>query len=654
MRRAGAVRRAAVVAAVAVFALMLRVPVPVPVLAAGTIVHITGTLDPSAVVVGPGTTVTWRNDDQDRHRIRSTSGPTEFDSGDLDPGQSYSVTFSSLGTWQYLDDRNKDLSNYWGTVTVATAPTPAPSRPPGATDPPVTTTPPPPPGDIGMAGRAFSPANLTVDAGTAVRWRNNDGREHTVSARDGGFDSGIMRVGATFTRVFSTPGTFAYLCQIHPDMTGTITVRSAPGATPPPQPGPTPTPKPTPAPTSPPAGGSDVHLVDFAFDPKTLDIVAGTTVTWLNTGAALHTVTAADGSFDSGLLAAGTGRFSRRFATPGTYSYLCSLHPSMTATIRVSGPGGASPPPAPAPTPKPTAPPVAAGQPELRDFAFAPSAIRITPGTTITWINTGVAPHTVTDRAGAFDSGILNRGDTYSHTFATPGTFQLLCSIHPDMHATVTVAAPGATAPPPATPAPVATPPPGSGEVAIIDFDYAPGSLAVSVGTTVKWTNTGVAPHTVTAKDGSFDSGFLNKGEAFSHTFATEGVFEYICSIHPAMVGTVVVGAGVAGGPVGVPAGSAGPPADPSTGPSPSAGPSSSAVAEAVPGASGNPGASAPAGSTGQAPSNGPGLVAAGFGAVAGGHADQAQLGVIAALCFVAVFVFLVLLSVLAGVVERE
>ena len=87
------------------------------------------------------------------------------------------------------------------------------------------------------------------------------------------------------------------------------------------------------------------------------------------------------------------------------------------------------------------------------------------------------------------------------------------------------------------------TPPPDSGNVAIRDFDFAPQVVHVAVGTTVTWVNGGVAPHTVTAADGAFDSGFLNTGESFSRQFTAEGVVEYLCAIHPAMIGTVVVGA---------------------------------------------------------------------------------------------------------------
>jgi plastocyanin len=82
-----------------------------------------------------------------------------------------------------------------------------------------------------------------------------------------------------------------------------------------------------------------VSIVDFAFQPASVEIATGGTVTWTNTGQAPHTVTADDGSFDSGTLSPGA-TFSQTFATAGTFTYHCNIHPQMTATIIVGGPGG--------------------------------------------------------------------------------------------------------------------------------------------------------------------------------------------------------------------------------------------------------------------------------------------------------------------------
>jgi plastocyanin len=77
--------------------------------------------------------------------------------------------------------------------------------------------------------------------------------------------------------------------------------------------------------------------------------------------------------------------------------------------------------------------------------------------------------------------------------------------------------------------------------VQIINFAFAPASASVPVGGTVAWTNDDGAPHTATALDGSFDSGILDPGGAFSWTFESPGTFAYQCALHPQMQGEVVV-----------------------------------------------------------------------------------------------------------------
>ena len=85
---------------------------------------------------------------------------------------------------------------------------------------------------------AFKPERLSVPAGTAVTWKNEDASEHTVTSGDvkqatGGvsavpnstFESGSLKQDATFSFTFKTAGTFAYFCKIHPaTMRGEITV----------------------------------------------------------------------------------------------------------------------------------------------------------------------------------------------------------------------------------------------------------------------------------------------------------------------------------------------------------------------------------------------------------------------------------------------
>jgi nitrite reductase (NO-forming) len=71
--------------------------------------------------------------------------------------------------------------------------------------------------------------------------------------------------------------------------------------------------------------------------------------------------------------------------------------------------------------------------------------------------------------------------------------------------------------------------------------DYSVNVLTIKVGTTVTWTNDDNQLHTVTAVDGSFDSGFLDPGATFSYTFGEVGDFEYFCLPHPWMRARVVV-----------------------------------------------------------------------------------------------------------------
>ena len=84
-----------------------------------------------------------------------------------------------------------------------------------------------------------------------------------------------------------------------------------------------------------------VSIQDFSFNPGQITVAPGTTVTWTNEGPSPHTTTADDGSWDSGELQQGED-FSFTFDEPGTYTYHCSIHPDMTASVKVSGGGGTS------------------------------------------------------------------------------------------------------------------------------------------------------------------------------------------------------------------------------------------------------------------------------------------------------------------------
>jgi plastocyanin len=73
------------------------------------------------------------------------------------------------------------------------------------------------------------------------------------------------------------------------------------------------------------------------------------------------------------------------------------------------------------------------------------------------------------------------------------------------------------------------------------DFMFAPAAITVRAGTTVTWINRDEEPHTVVSDTGLFRSGALDTNQSFSFRFDKPGVYHYLCSIHPRMVGTVVV-----------------------------------------------------------------------------------------------------------------
>lgn len=79
---------------------------------------------------------------------------------------------------------------------------------------------------VAIKGFAFSPASLTVKAGTKVTWTNQDSDAHTVTSDGSGgpLNSKAMNTGDTFSYTFGRPGTYKYLCTIHPFMTATVTV----------------------------------------------------------------------------------------------------------------------------------------------------------------------------------------------------------------------------------------------------------------------------------------------------------------------------------------------------------------------------------------------------------------------------------------------
>jgi len=82
-------------------------------------------------------------------------------------------------------------------------------------------------GSVTMINFAFSPASVTVNVGDTVTWTNHDSAPHNATADDGSFSTPNINNGQSASHRFTQPGTFSYICTIHPNMHGTIRVVSS-------------------------------------------------------------------------------------------------------------------------------------------------------------------------------------------------------------------------------------------------------------------------------------------------------------------------------------------------------------------------------------------------------------------------------------------
>ena len=71
----------------------------------------------------------------------------------------------------------------------------------------------------------FAPMAITVPVGATVTWKNLDGEPHTVVSAEGVFRSGALDQNDTYTFKFNKPGTYKYVCSIHPKMMASVVVR---------------------------------------------------------------------------------------------------------------------------------------------------------------------------------------------------------------------------------------------------------------------------------------------------------------------------------------------------------------------------------------------------------------------------------------------
>lgn len=194
----------------------------------------------------------------------------------------------------------------------------------------------------------------------------------------------------------------------------------------------------------------------------------------------------------------------------------------------------------------------------ITDDVFVPNKVTIPISATVVWKNEGQRPHTVTSDKDFFDSGQLDPGGSFEHTFTGADRLPYFCQFHGEaggvgMAGMIIVADQSAAAAPAPAPAPAATQEASfvtatSSEVpvAINDNVFTPNRIMIRAGTTVVWQHQGQQDHTVTADDGSFTSEEVTNGATFKQTFDTPGSYLYYCELHgntggEGMAGVIVV-----------------------------------------------------------------------------------------------------------------
>jgi len=174
---------------------------------------------------------------------------------------------------------------------------------------------------------------------------------------------------------------------------------------------------------------------------------------------------------------------------------------------------------------------------------YAPDVATVTQGEIVEWTNADGAAHTVTssvDFGETFDSSLMSPGDVFTLDTSDLeiGEHEYLCIVHPWMVATLIIEEPKA---PIKVMIPQGAAIPEDGQIY-----YDPQVVDTTIGTTVAWDNTDSTVHTVTSgeapeADGIFDSEMMTAGDMFEFTFTEAGSYNYYCTFHPWMVGTINV-----------------------------------------------------------------------------------------------------------------
>ncbi|CAN5507839.1 hypothetical protein BH09CHL1_BH09CHL1_21590 [soil metagenome] len=164
---------------------------------------------PAHIIIDPGQTVTWNNLDDDEH---TATGAT-FDTGELDRGDSSQIRFDTPGVYAFVCRYHSHMQ---GSVTVrgdVATPIASPEASPASAGETAS---------VSIVDLAFNPPDLIVTKGTKVVWTNTGQIPHTVTGKF--YSSDILQPADTAEYVFTSAGTFTYVCALHDGMSGTVTV----------------------------------------------------------------------------------------------------------------------------------------------------------------------------------------------------------------------------------------------------------------------------------------------------------------------------------------------------------------------------------------------------------------------------------------------
>ena len=184
------------------------------------------------------------------------------------------------------------------------------------------------------------------------------------------------------------------------------------------------------------------------------------------------------------------------------------------------------------------------GSAEAGNPDYDPDVAVVPQGFVVEWTNVDAVAHTVTsstDQGETFDSGVMDQNAVFrlDTTNLEVGEYEYFCTFHPFMVSTLIIEEPKGGV--------KVTMPEGAAIQAEGQIYYDPQVIDVTVGTTVIWDNADNTVHTTTSGvppaelDGVFDSEMMMAGDKFEYTFTESGSYDYFCTFHPWMVGTVNV-----------------------------------------------------------------------------------------------------------------